>query len=87
MANGLGLWRAAVQYPLQTHILSLERKLQHLRERLVEGGLPEDSRQAILAEVQFTNDALAHYRKAYELECIVMSDDEANPPVPDNQKQ
>ena len=60
-----------MQSPLHEHILTLETMLQDFQDRLTRASLSDAEREDILAKIQFANDALTHYRKAYELEYVV----------------
>ena len=64
-----------MQRPLHEHILALETILQDLHDQLPQTGLSSSARDTIVMRIKFANDALSHYRQAYELEHILATPD------------
>jgi hypothetical protein len=57
-----------MQSTLQEHILRLELKIQTLCDQLTDPYRTNAERERFQAEIRVAELALAHYRKAYELE-------------------
>lgn len=62
-----GDW-SPMQHPLYEHFLSVQHRMQALKDRLTESSVAADQRKRIESDIELAELALMHYRKAYELE-------------------
>jgi hypothetical protein len=58
---------------LRTHVISLEQLVQELGDRVTEPQLQSHEIARIRHQIRVVELALAHYRKAYELEQRVLT--------------
>jgi hypothetical protein len=61
-------WAMPMQSSLHDHIMFLEQSIQALSDRLTDPAHTTDERKRIHSQIRDAELALAHYRKAFELE-------------------